>query len=283
MSHKCLYCREVDQVSTTLEHFIPERLGEGHPFTLPVGAVCDRCQNWASHDVDLAIWEADIVLRHWLGWFQVPGKRGKIGVLTGKPGDVFDPKGRMLTMSPDERTESQKDRDELFFSRAIYKIALGALARSVSLERALAPEFDPIGRELRSGSFLPYRRAVGRWIDQGVGMATQVLAGGKVVAIQLYAVTYWACLVHGGAQSAFEALDPLPGSRIVLAPDHGPIGEGMHPMVKQDFFQDRVVLTVTAVKFGAGGLIDPQSFLFPGPPIQVLPQDSPGWRDGTSG
>ena len=193
--HRCLYCRAV-RPAGTVEHFIPERLGWGHPFTLPVGAVCDRCQNWASQDVDPAIWTGDIVLRTWLWWFQVPGKRGRLGRLSGDTGDMFDPKAMSATMPPDTRTDNDKHRDELFFSRAVHKMALGAIAWDLSLERALDPIFDPVALTMRQGAFLPYGRAIGRWVDEGAGIAVRVFPGDSIVAIQLYAVTYWAFLAR---------------------------------------------------------------------------------------
>jgi hypothetical protein len=278
---KCLYCREVGQPSRTIEHFIPERLGEGHPFTLPVGVVCDRCQNWASHHVAPAIWNSDIVLRHWLFWFHVPGKHGKAGVMRGKSGDVFAPSTVKITMSDDERTTNQMDRDELFLSRSIYKMALGALSWNTSLERALAPEYDSIGRALRTGRFLPYRRAIGRWIDQGVGIATHVAMEGAVVGIQLYAVTYWACLRPESASSAFDALEPVPGARTVLKIDHGPLPRGRHTTAKQIGGPNRIA--VEWIEFDSDGWITPDSIFNPPAAVQILPQDSPGWREPTSG
>jgi hypothetical protein len=276
--HKCLYCRTVRHAAT-IEHFIPERLGWGHLFTLPVGAVCDRCQNWASQDVDPAIWTGDIVLRQWLWWFQVPGKRGRLGRISGDPGDEFDPKTMSATMPPDTRTDNDKRRHELFFSRAVHKMALGALAWNSTLDHALDPIFDPIALTMRAGAFLPYGRAIGRWVDEGVGIAIRVCPGDSIVAVQLYAVTYWACLQReGGAQRLADVLANVPGGHVFEEPEKK-AGVGMETRLHHGFSSDGESLAVMRNKVDSDGWIEPDSFFKPAPPIQIIRHNTPPWRN----
>jgi len=132
---KCLYCRKDGGPSQTREHFIPERLGRGHPFTLEPGAVCNGCQSWASHKVDPAIWEGDRELLAHLWMCRIPGKKGT-GEMKGSGGDLFSPASGAASMPDDRRTEEQKKRDDAFLSAQCIKWHLEPLRGARQSERA---------------------------------------------------------------------------------------------------------------------------------------------------
>src|SRR5207249_1700021 len=74
----CLVCRRSDGGFTTVEHSLPESLGN-RDVTLPNGVVCDRCNNGVLSDLDQSLaefWPLKI-RRTFLG---VPSKAGKIPV-----------------------------------------------------------------------------------------------------------------------------------------------------------------------------------------------------------
>jgi HNH endonuclease len=52
----CLYCRREDRKFTSVEHLVPEGLGNKE-IVLPVGVVCDKCNNEVLSQLDKALIE----------------------------------------------------------------------------------------------------------------------------------------------------------------------------------------------------------------------------------
>lgn len=78
---RCLFCKNDSSTSRTVEHIIPESLGNvSH--TLPPGVVCDQCNNYFSHGVEKPFLESAPLLL--LRFEQaVPSKRGKVPPVVG--------------------------------------------------------------------------------------------------------------------------------------------------------------------------------------------------------
>ncbi|HEU4737588.1 MAG TPA: HNH endonuclease [Solirubrobacterales bacterium] len=72
----CLFCRQGDGGFTSFEHIFPEALGNTE-LLLPVGVVCDRCNNGPQAEVDEALsrFLPIDLLRTWHG---IPSKSGKL-------------------------------------------------------------------------------------------------------------------------------------------------------------------------------------------------------------
>lgn len=88
---RCLFCRDDTTSSRSVEHVLPESLGNTTAI-LPAGVVCDGCNNYFARKVEAPLLGSDpvLALRH---FERVPNKRGRIPSLTtptslGVPGEL---------------------------------------------------------------------------------------------------------------------------------------------------------------------------------------------------
>jgi hypothetical protein len=194
--------------------------------------------------------------------------------MSGAPGDIFDPINRVVTMKPDARTDAQVIRGETFFSRAFHKMGLGALAWRGPRERAFAHAYDGIARAVRKGRFRAYARAIGRWVDPGVGIAVSVTD--QLIGIQAYAVTWWISLAPDPA-GWWEPLRGIAGVHITRAPRDN-VFLNTRTTFTQVVTRAGMRLLVQPIKVDQDGWIDPSSVFQPAEPIQTLAPDDPPWR-----
>lgn len=83
---RCLFCKEDSSSAKSIEHIIPESLGN-KTFTLPRGYVCDKCNNYLAREVEKPFLERqDMRLLR----FQedVPSKKNKFPIVTGMWGGI---------------------------------------------------------------------------------------------------------------------------------------------------------------------------------------------------
>lgn len=72
----CLFCRQDSTDSRSVEHIIPESLGN-HELILPPGIVCDQCNNYFSREVERPFLESGPIFA--LRFHEaLPSKKGKI-------------------------------------------------------------------------------------------------------------------------------------------------------------------------------------------------------------
>jgi hypothetical protein len=108
---RCIFCKANSDNSVSVEHVLPESLGnEDH--ILPPGWVCDRCNNYFAIKVEKPFLEGDFArsIRHFM---RVPSKKGRIPTFStlhcrsGTKIDLFyDERGRHLmkaAVGEDER------------------------------------------------------------------------------------------------------------------------------------------------------------------------------------
>lgn len=156
----CIICRRRDGDFTSQEHIFPESLGNKE-HVLPVGVVCDRCNNQVLAPLDAALCDfAPIAIMRTLNG--VPSKAGKL------PAFNFD-NGALRCVAPGELsldlasakwhkdkpappghvgwsfTAKRRDMTPKRLSlvhRALTKIALEYAWNDLGVERVLSPEFD---------------------------------------------------------------------------------------------------------------------------------------------
>lgn len=73
---RCIFCKHDSTDSRSIEHIIPESIGNEHHF-LPKGIVCDKCNNYFSRSFENAVITSDIFLEIRNG-MKVKSKKGKI-------------------------------------------------------------------------------------------------------------------------------------------------------------------------------------------------------------
>lgn len=78
---QCIFCKQDSSKSKSVEHIIPESLGNTTQ-TLPPGVVCDKCNNYFSRKVEKPFLESAAILQ--LRFHQeIPSKRGNIPPING--------------------------------------------------------------------------------------------------------------------------------------------------------------------------------------------------------
>ncbi|MBY3125544.1 HNH endonuclease [Rhizobium laguerreae] len=78
---KCIFCRGDATQSRSIEHIVPESLGN-FEHTLPPGIVCDRCNNYFARKIEGPLLETEY-FRHLRSMMAVPNKRGRIPPMSG--------------------------------------------------------------------------------------------------------------------------------------------------------------------------------------------------------
>lgn len=154
----CIYCRKDSSNATSKEHIIPEALGCKE--TLPIGYVCDSCNNYFSNMDKNVLYNRYIGMR--VGTEEILGKKDKIrrqigerlrfpkkGALEIILGPVTIPAGTHHGMKLDFKLEQSKEFDELLFARGIHKIAFNWYAYRFGHRNALHSRFNNLRRYVR--------------------------------------------------------------------------------------------------------------------------------------
>lgn len=188
----CLYCKREDRSFTSVEHIIPESLGNrgfgGYPEkVLPKGVVCDECNNGTLSILDNTLSNfGPIAFRR--VEHGVLGKNDKLpeakfGNMAMKlvaPGQVVvetNSKKAYQRTSDGFRLKPKSDRkmDERYLRklvRALFKITLGLIYLDHGADFALSERFDPI-REIildNKGKFHGYLMMLKKPDRQDIGI-----------------------------------------------------------------------------------------------------------------
>ena len=78
---KCLFCKQSSTDTKSVEHVVPESLGNTK-FILPLGYVCDKCNNYFAREVEKPFLELPELrlLRFQEG---IPNKKNKMPTIDG--------------------------------------------------------------------------------------------------------------------------------------------------------------------------------------------------------
>lgn len=175
----CIFCRQDAASSRSVEHIVPESLGNTE-HVLPSGVVCDRCNNYFARKIEGPLLDSEY-FRHARSAMQVENKRGRtpprFGILPHlrMSADVWLD-GTSIAVEPHDRNRAgdfersllQGERgslwlpepsaiDEKLMSRFLGKIAIEELARRLMeidgwREEILGQEaLEPLRRYVRLG------------------------------------------------------------------------------------------------------------------------------------
>ncbi len=78
---RCLFCKAPSHNAKSVEHIIPESLGNGR-HVLPRGAICDSCNNYFSREVEGPLL-SHRSFRNSRAWYREPSKKGRMPSLVG--------------------------------------------------------------------------------------------------------------------------------------------------------------------------------------------------------
>lgn len=166
----CLYCRQENRKFTSVEHVIPESLGNrglhgSREIVLPKGVVCDKCNNGKLSTLDQALinFTPIALMRTFHGVTSKSGKlpRAKLGnasISMTAPGNVLfesnsnktfrrTPGGFDLSVRSNRTMEANYCRT---LARALFKMTLGCVYIDHGSAIAMTERFDPI-REMILG------------------------------------------------------------------------------------------------------------------------------------
>lgn len=155
----CIFCKQNSDVSKSIEHIIPESLGNKE-HVLPVGVVCDRCNNYFSNKIEKPLMELSyfVSVRH---RNSIENKKGRIPVDHGLlvSTDSFKvslhkgKEGNSISFDNEKAYESLKatgkgkfialvneapPNDNLFVSKFLGKVAIEALTKiAIDVDGAL--------------------------------------------------------------------------------------------------------------------------------------------------
>lgn len=175
---RCLFCKQNSDASRSVEHIIPESLGNKTSILLP-GIVCDKCNNYFARKVEKPFLESGALL-HLRFHQRIENKRGKVPPVDGLLNQAFpakvhyNPREKHFPLSVQLEHEAIKhllnsDKGTLYFphsgsppneiiiSRFLAKVALEKMAERLQqypdgLEYLVdEPQLDLIRNHARRG------------------------------------------------------------------------------------------------------------------------------------
>lgn len=78
---RCLFCKLPSDAATSVEHVIPQSLGNSQVI-LPRGMICDPCNNYIARKIEQPLL-AHESFRNLRAWYRIPNKRGRHPSLYG--------------------------------------------------------------------------------------------------------------------------------------------------------------------------------------------------------
>jgi hypothetical protein len=158
----CLYCKRQNRAFTSGEHVVPHSLGND-TLILPVGVVCDDCNNRKLAKVDQALQEFPLLklskallgIRSKSGRYPpatLPGlqissrQRGNVHLKFTESAIVHpEPDGVRFTLPNCTEPDPKELRR---FLRALFKIGLALVYLDEGPEQALSERYDPVRRRI---------------------------------------------------------------------------------------------------------------------------------------
>ena len=179
----CIFCKHISDNSISIEHIIPESLGNKE-HTLPQGIVCDRCNKYFAIKIEKPLLELPyfVSVRH---RNQIENKKRRVPIeegialtpFNGKVQMHNDKKGKAISFEDEATVEwlkqnktftlivpvnDQPPSDHFAISKLLGKIAIEAIAKvGIEVEGGLDdvvhnPGLDPIRSYVRYGKGVKY-------------------------------------------------------------------------------------------------------------------------------
>lgn len=111
----CIFCQKNSDLSKTIEHIIPEALGNTEHI-LPKGIVCDSCNHYFGTKIEKKLLET-LYFEHVRSRKMVQNKKGKIPPISG----ILLPARLAVKLSKDGAIYAANESDESIFVKSIQK------------------------------------------------------------------------------------------------------------------------------------------------------------------
>lgn len=129
MSKRCIFCKQGSSSCQSVEHVLPESLGNSE-HVLPPGTVCDSCNNYFAGNIERPVLESEYFTTARFNSL-IPNKRARMPVLPGMLLPVMRHEGELRAF----RAEVTRDRSGDFFvdaeEEAEEGIASGRITRVI--------------------------------------------------------------------------------------------------------------------------------------------------------
>lgn len=163
---KCLYCLRTDRVFSSEEHTIPRGLGN-EEIVLPVGVVCDACNNEVLSGLDSVLLEFTPI-KFQRSFQGVKSRKGKSTILKTPGFHMSHIAENHIQINVLDNSKTVTDMEDTSFklnmlssrkmtpeytkmiARALYKIGLGVVYKDLGEEVAYSTRFDEV-REIVLG------------------------------------------------------------------------------------------------------------------------------------
>ncbi len=241
MGTVCIYCLKGTRGDQTRAHVFPEALGN-RDVILPAGTVCGPCNRYLGHELDSALVTHPTVAMA-LQYWGIEGKKGKprkaLGVVKRNPSEpgtanlTLSLASMKMTYGPDGSIDFQcsvkipQGFRLASFRRALHHVAMNAVAYLESPAAVLEDRFNPVRTYVRrprnateAWSYADHSPAV-KNLPRVVRAMLLEVAGGKVVALQLFQTVYAVDLLNSGVLAAVaeEKGAKLVGADVRVLPD----------------------------------------------------------------
>lgn len=174
-ANHCIYCLKTEACFTSEEHIVPESLGNYDYLVLPVGYVCDACNNGVLSKLDNTLIKAPPVA--FLRVLYIPyDKAGNLPKASFGNMTIERTGPQAVRITPKDRTGDFQNIQELEdgwvtfnlnlraggfnpkkLARSLYKIALGLIALDLGQEHACSSKYDLAREFIHGGRRFPNR------------------------------------------------------------------------------------------------------------------------------
>ena len=138
----CIFCKESSTSSKSVEHIIPESIGNKR-LVLPAGIVCDKCNNYFSSKVEKPVLSHQS-MRNIRGWYQVPTKRGRKPSVKGCIAGTDVEVGMKLSKDNKLQIDPEKEKD-----KRVVDAVLARMNSGLEFPPIIFPiEIDPPRKEM---------------------------------------------------------------------------------------------------------------------------------------
>ncbi len=208
----CLFCKQKSGGSSSVEHIVPESLGNKR-HVLPKGVVCDGCNNYFANKVEAPILNHQS-FRNLRAWYQIPSKKGKIPYVQGYARNTDIEVGMKLNKQTNELDFfSLKGNQQSEFERLKRLHTFGIRKNVYEFPMGIKPPQRDMSRFLAK---MALEALFQRFLLSSYEAASQLITGAHHDRIR-----NWARYAKGATQWPFHYRHYFPEETLMKHPDTG--------------------------------------------------------------
>lgn len=129
---RCIFCKQNSSISRSVEHIIPESLGNVS-YVLPSGVVCDKCNNYIAREVEKPFLDS-LYIQERRFYAGIPNKEGRVPPINGIHLQSLT-QIRLSKMSGEDdiSVSAASDKDETRLVQSLHSSKSGTLIMPIGL------------------------------------------------------------------------------------------------------------------------------------------------------